>query len=95
MNDRDLEAPWAGESYDRYYGFPEKQQDDDYFITVHDEKEEHTQVDEKLDRILELCCDRICKWPSEYKDPDDLWDARCDSCSVADALDKLREDLHV
>ena len=48
-------------------------------------------TEEKIDQIMETVCD-LCKWPSEYKDPDDLWNRKCDSCPVAEALNRLKEE---
>lgn len=36
--------------------------------------------------ILEVACDKICKYVEEYEDPDDLRKAKCNTCPLADAL---------
>ena len=36
-------------------------------------------------KFIELCeklCDNYCKYPSEYKDPDDLFNAHCYDCPM-------------
>ncbi len=38
-------------------------------------------------------CDEICKWPSEYKDPDDLWNEKCDQCMIMQFLDEVKKCL--
>lgn len=46
------------------------------------------QVDQE--RIMEIACD-LCKWPGEYKDPDDLWNERCDRCTLMEYLEQEEE----
>lgn len=37
--------------------------------------------------ILEVACDKICKYVAEYKDPEDLQKAKCNNdCPLADIL---------
>ena len=37
--------------------------------------------------ILEVACDKICKYAAEYKDPEELQKAMCNNnCPLADAL---------
>lgn len=42
------------------------------------------------DKIMELACD-LCKWPGEYKDPDDLWRERCDTCTLLEYLEGIND----
>ena len=37
------------------------------------------------DELLEVACD-LCKYPGEYKDPDDLIEERCDHCPMFEKL---------
>lgn len=39
------------------------------------------------ERILEVVCDKLCMYPSEYKDSDELWNARCDKCPLQELLE--------
>jgi hypothetical protein len=41
----------------------------------------------KTDQIMEYVCDNLCKYPAEYKDPDDLWNEQCDHCKLIELLD--------
>ncbi len=43
-------------------------------------------TEEKIEKVLEAACE-ICKWPSEYKDPDEMFNDKCDSCPVAAAME--------
>lgn len=36
-----------------------------------------------VEQIMEYACDELCKYPSEYKDSDDLWSERCDRYGVS------------
>ena len=40
------------------------------------------------ERLLGIVCDDLCKYPSEYKDSDELWNARCDKCPLQELLDE-------
>ena len=50
------------------------------------EKEELIKrIEEAKDDINSLIyeyCDNYCQWASEYKDPDDLFKERCDTCRL-------------
>ena len=39
------------------------------------------------EKAMALACD-LCKWPGEYKDPDDLWNERCDTCPLLEYLEE-------
>ena len=41
----------------------------------------------KTDQIMEFVCDNLCRYPSEYKDPDDLWNEQCDHCKLRELSD--------
>ena len=41
-----------------------------------------------VEQIMEYACDELCKWPSEYKDSDDLWSERCDRCKLRELLEE-------
>ena len=43
-----------------------------------------------VDTAQETICDHYCKWPSEYKDSDDLWSEKCDDCPVMSFLEEVR-----
>ena len=42
-----------------------------------------------LEDIAAEICDHYCKWPSEYKDSDDLWNDKCDDCPIRAFLDEV------
>lgn len=42
----------------------------------------------KTDQIMEYVCDNLCRYPSEYKDPDDLWNEQCDRCKLRELLEE-------
>lgn len=41
-----------------------------------------------IEKIKEIVCDRLCMWPGQYKDSDDLWNERCDRCPLLEVLDE-------
>lgn len=41
-----------------------------------------------VEQIMEYACDELCKWPPEYKDSDDLWSERCDTCKLRELLEE-------
>ncbi len=43
------------------------------------------------ERIMELACD-LCRWPGEYKDPDALWEQKCDTCPLLAYLEEEEEE---
>ena len=43
-----------------------------------------------VETVQEEICDHYCKWPSEYKDSDDLWSEKCDDCPVMGFLEEVR-----
>lgn len=46
----------------------------------------------KTDQIMEYVCDNLCRYPSEYKDPDDLWNEQCDHCKLRKLLEEGEDD---
>jgi len=45
------------------------------------------------EKILEIVCDHLCKWPGEFKDPDDLWSQKCDrDCPLQKYLEQEEEE---
>ena len=44
--------------------------------------------EDRTDAIMEFVCGEVCKYPSEYKDPDDLIKARCLQCELPDLLEE-------
>lgn len=42
----------------------------------------------KTDQIMEYVCDNLCRFPAEYKDPDDLWNEQCDRCKLRELLEE-------
>lgn len=50
-----------------------------------DPKKGHLSYNE-WNEIMELACDKICQFPAQFKDPDDLWNAHCDRCPLAEKL---------
>jgi len=44
-----------------------------------------------IEELKEYACDHLCRFPSEYKDPDYLIRERCDHCKLAEGLDDLEE----
>ena len=36
--------------------------------------------------IMEVACDKLCQFPAEFKDPDDLWRIKCDNCPLGEKL---------
>ena len=42
-----------------------------------------------VETVQEEICDHYCKWPSEYKDSDDLWNEKCDYCPIRAFLDEV------
>lgn len=48
-------------------------------------------MNEKLiEELLEIACD-LCKFPSEYKDPDDPIEERCDHCPMFEKLMEVNQ----
>ena len=45
-------------------------------------------TDESLDRIMEEVCE-YCRYPFEYKDPDDMEREQCNRCKVAKIVDEV------
>lgn len=43
---------------------------------------------ERADQIRIYVCDFLCKYPSEYKDPDELWKEQCDHCRLIELLEE-------
>ena len=46
----------------------------------------------KTDQIMEYVCDNLCRFPAEYKDPDDLWNEQCDHCRLMELLEDENDD---
>ena len=42
--------------------------------------------------IKEVVCDKLCMWPSEFKDPEDLWNEKCDRCPLAEKLMEFEDE---
>lgn len=36
------------------------------------------------EELIAYVCANLCKYPGEYKDPDDLWNKRCEHCPLTD-----------
>ena len=47
------------------------------------------------EKIKELVCDRLCRFPSEYKDPDDLFAHECDKCPLEALLDEQTTETNI
>ena len=47
----------------------------------------------KTDQIMEYACDNLCRFPAEYKDPDDLWNEQCDHCKLMELLGEQRNTI--
>ena len=45
-----------------------------------------------IDSIAEQACE-VCKWKSEYKDPDDLEKAKCSTCRIFEMVDEVKEEI--
>ena len=43
---------------------------------------------ERTEQIMEYACDELCRFPAEYKDPDELWSERCDRCRLRELLEE-------
>ena len=56
-----------------------------------DPKKGHLSYNE-WNEIMELACDKICKYVSEYEDPDDLRKAHCNSCPLAEKLMEFEDE---
>lgn len=76
-----IEAPWIGREPPE--GIPEKE------IPVRPWWAKEV-TGRSVDYAQEEICDNYCKWPSEYKDPDDLWSEKCDHCPVMEFLEEVR-----
>ncbi len=46
-----------------------------------------------IEQLKEYACDHICKWPSEFKDPDDLINQKCGYCKLEEGLDDLEAEM--
>ena len=46
-------------------------------------------IERRVEKVREFVCDNLCKYPPEYKDPDDLWNERCDTCPLGEMLEGL------
>lgn len=77
MTDWNLEAPWIGREPE--YAEPEKE--------LRAKKIRVTK--EQTEGMKEEICDHFCKWPYEFKDPEDLWNDKCDDCIVMEFLDEV------
>lgn len=42
--------------------------------------------------ILEVACDNVCKYVSEYEDPEDLRKAHCNRCPLAEKLMEFEDE---
>ena len=42
--------------------------------------------------IQEVVCTELCKYPSEYKDPDDMEKEQCSICPLAEKLMEFEDD---
>lgn len=36
--------------------------------------------------ICEIVCDKLCRFPYEYKDPDVMWNEQCNRCPLGEKL---------
>lgn len=43
-------------------------------------------IRDELESITETMCDHYCKWPAEFKEPDELVDRVCEHCPLASLL---------
>lgn len=42
--------------------------------------------------ILEVACDKICQYPAQYKDPDDMIREQCERCPLAEKLMEFEDE---
>ena len=45
-----------------------------------------------VEQIMEYACDNLCRYPGEYKDPDELWSEQCDRCRLRELLVEGEDD---
>ena len=45
-----------------------------------------------VEQIMEYVCDNLCRYPGEYKDPDELWSEQCDRCRLRELLVEGEDD---
>ena len=43
---------------------------------------ENKTIPEIIEEIKEQICDKYCKYPGEYKDPDELIEKECENCPL-------------
>lgn len=43
--------------------------------------------------LCEAICYTVCKWPAEYKDPDDCRKAHCDTCPLFEMGDRIKDEV--
>lgn len=58
--------------------------------TDEDDEEGEVMTEEQKEEIMEAVCD-LCKWPSEFKDQDDLWMHKCENCRVLQLLEEVTD----
>ena len=46
---------------------------------------------QRMVNLLDTLCSDLCRWPYEYKDPDVMWNEKCDNCEVAMFLNEVLE----
>ena len=46
---------------------------------------------QRIENLEDTLCTDLCRWPYEYKDQDDLWNAKCDQCEIIAFLEEVRE----
>ncbi len=42
--------------------------------------------------ICEIVCDKLCRFPYEYKDPDVMWAEQCNRCPLGEKLEEFENE---
>lgn len=44
-----------------------------------------------IENLEDTLCSDLCRYPYEYKDSDELWNAKCDQCELIAFMERIRE----
>lgn len=55
---------------------------------------ERDHICESIQAIAEAACTLVCKYPSEYKDPEDCRKRHCNACKLFEMVDELEEEIN-
>lgn len=60
-------------------------------FTEHEYEEVPVITSQTIENLEDTLCSDLCRYPYEYKDSDELWNAKCDQCELIAFMERIRE----